>query len=325
MRVRMSTLKPMKPSHRRIARLRRRLPVAAAGVFASCLGIAAGAFALNGVAPVGRHRLTLSSAPNMLFARATAKRLLEVTPLPDGARVVSVDESVRSVLGGPEFVGATTQQVDPHRFWRVPGEPATVIAWIEHHPPNGSRLTVSGSSGVRGVTASWTAGFSFQPEPGLPSVTLEVEIAAAKDGGTATRADAVVVWTLPRPAAEHIPPGIHAVTLRATDGRRHISFKTDITSPSKIHAIIAAIEALERPPAGEICSGADISPGKQLEPIIELAFRKAQSAAAVVNVTINENASCGGSAFFWAGAHKQPELETTGARLALHRIIGRTL
>jgi hypothetical protein len=305
-------------------RSRRSAALVLAILLAASLGLASGALGLTGaLTPVGRYGL--SGGPNRLFAEATAKRLLEETPLPDGARVVGLDESVGSVLGSAEFAGATTQQVDAHGFWRVPGEPATVIDWIEHHPPSGSTLGESGTGGVRGVTNSWSAGFSFEAEPGLPSVTLELEVAAANDGGTAMRADAVVVWALPRPAAEHIPSGIQAVTVRATNRRRHISFTTGVTSASKIHAIIAVIEALERPPTGEICSGASESPGKQLEPIVELAFRKARSARPVVNVRIDENGGCGGSVAFRAGMRKQPELETTGARQALHRIIGRTL
>ena len=57
--------------------------------------------------------------------------------------------------GSPELV-------ESERYWRVPGKPEAVIAWIEAHVPAGANLSESRGeeSGPGGVMTSF-ASFSF--------------------------------------------------------------------------------------------------------------------------------------------------------------------
>ena len=201
-----------------------------------------------------------------------------------------------------------------------------MIEWIEQHPPLGAQLMSRGSSGTAGQTTSWGATFSFTDTSAkLATVWLSVGVAQAADGGTALRADALVVWTRPRPPAEHIPAGVRVVKIKATDRRRHISLAISVSSPAEVRAVVAAIEALQRPPKGGSCAGADVD-GKQLEPVIDLAFVTASDWRPVVRVKIDENAGCGGSVAFWAGERPQPDIgPSQQARVALHEILRRTL
>ncbi|HEV7943069.1 MAG TPA: hypothetical protein VGP17_09740 [Solirubrobacteraceae bacterium] len=99
-----------------------------------------------------------------------------------------------------------------------------------------------------------------------------------------------------------------------------------IGSPAEVRAIVAAIEALQRPPQGGTCAGGAMTDGKRLEPVIDLAFATASGRRPVVRVKVDENTGCGGSVAFWAGERPQPDLgPSQQARVALHEILRRTL
>lgn len=268
-----------------------------------------------------------SISGNQLYAQMTAQRMLEEVPLPEDAVATSSNESFNHAVGGPESTPVTSQLVQAHAFWRVPGQPEQAIQWIEQHPPQGAKLMSSGSSGTAGQTTSWGATFSFTDTSGkLATVWLSVGVARAAGGGTALQADALVVWTRPRPPAEHIPAGVRIVKIRATDRRRHISLAMSVTNPAQVRAIVATIEALQRPPQGGTCAGGAMMDGKRLEPVIDLAFATTSDRRPVVRVKIDENTGCGGSVAFWAGERPQPHLgPSQQARVALHEILRRTL
>lgn len=293
-------------------------------LLAACLGLlAVVALALAG----GKPRARVPA--NQRYAQATAQRLLGEVPLPQGAVPASSDESADRALGSGESIPATTQLVQAHAFWAVPGEqPAQAIQWIEQHPPQGARLIAEGSSGQAGRTTSWEATFSYADASGrLATVWLSVAAAAARGGGTALGADALVVWARPRPAAEHVPASARVVTVKVIDRRRHISFASEVGSPARVRAIVAEIEALQRPPQGSSCAGGAMRvDGRKLEPIIDLGFFTASGRRPLVKVRIEENAACAGAVEFWAGSRQEPDLgPAEAARVALHEILGRTL
>jgi hypothetical protein len=304
------------------AGLRASASVCACVLFAACVGLLS--VAAHGLAGDSR---SASIPGNQLYAQTTAQRLLEEVPLPEGAVAASSNESFNHELGGPESTPVTSQLVQAHAFWRVPGQPKQVIQSIEQHPPQGAQLMSRGSSGTAGQTTSWGATFSFADTSGrLATVWLSVGVAQAAGGGTALQADALVVWARPRPPAEHVPAGVRIVKIRATDLRRHISLVMSIGSPAEIRAIVAAIEALQRPPQGGTCAGGAMTDGKRLEPVIDLAFATASGRPPIVRVKVDENTGCGGSVAFWAGERPAPDLgPPQQARVALHEILRRTL
>ena len=81
---------------------------------------------------------------------------------------------------------------DVHGYWRVPGKPAAVIAWIEAHRPASSTPAVS-RDGPRnhagGGWTGWFAAFAFPAQHSGASHELLIAVTAAKGGGTALRAD----------------------------------------------------------------------------------------------------------------------------------------
>jgi hypothetical protein len=303
------------------ARLRASAPIGACVLLVACVG----SLSVATLGLAGARRST-SIPGNQLYAQMTAQRLLEEVPLPEGAVATSSNESFNHELGGPESTPVTSQLVQADAFWRVPGQPEQAIQLVEQHPPQGAKLMSSGTSGTAGQTTSWGATFSFIDTSGsLSTVWLSVGVAQAAGGGTALQADALVVWTRPRPPAEHIPAGVRIVKIRATDRRRHISLAMSVTNPARVRAIVATIEALQRPPQGGTCAGGAMMDGKQLEPVIDLAFATASDRRPVVRVKVDENAGCGGSVAFWAGERPQSNLgPSQQARVALHEILRRT-
>jgi hypothetical protein len=96
-----------------------------------------------------------SAAANQAAARQTAMRLLSDVRLPAGAMRTSGDPGASgwlraSVAGAP----ATPDLFDFHRFWRLAGDPHTVIQWIEAHRPRGSTISTTGSGGQYGRRCS---------------------------------------------------------------------------------------------------------------------------------------------------------------------------
>lgn len=266
---------------------------------------------------------TPAAAANRRAAEATAKRLLEETPLPVGAQETSADESALSVLSGPGLSPARTPQlVQAHRFWRLSGAPEQAISWIEAHPPAGARMFERGASAKGGTTTSWEAAFSFgQPTRVLCTVWLSVLAARAKEGGTALRADAIVIWTRPRPAAERIPAGVKIVSVRVRDLRRRISFAQDVSGRGRVREIVALVEGLLRPQGGAPPS-CPVDDGR--DAVVSLAFRRSAGAPPAARVRISAN-GCG-SIELWRGRRVQPPLEgALQALKGLRKVLKRTL
>ncbi len=281
-----------------------------------------------------------SPAANARLARDTAARLLEDVRLPAGAKRVSADESVRSNLTGPASSPQhTAQLVGMHHFWRVREEPEAVVSWVEEHPPEGAKIITRGTSGkvsqppphsLRGqalrrwvrehtVTTEWDLTFAFPPvAERLATVWLSVSVAPRKGGGSAVRADAIVVWRQPRPAAEHIPSSVHAVRVHVSEPRKRVRFTLQIAGAKRLKAIIAVVEALQRPEGGASSCPAD----RGTEPVIELLFSHAVSTPPLVEVRIDDN-GCGSVAFSREGRTLPPLGEAYEAVSALRGILRR--
>ena len=165
---------------------------------------------------------------NERAARSAAQQMLAKLRLPAGAKSAKTDPSRASLLGHAPDRPATSALVDAHSFWRVPGSPSAVLRWVEAHPPEGSTRDMSGGLVRRsGARATWD-GYDFGPVPGVLSTrSLLVEVARASGGGTAVRADAEVVWVVPKPPTERIPRPVRGALgprgyggLHAPDRRR---------------------------------------------------------------------------------------------------------
>lgn len=240
-------------------------------------------------------------------AEAEAQKLLGELALPEGAARVDSEQG----LVGPESRPATTQLADADRHWHVPGEPRTVIAWIEAHVPPGARLSEHGEASGPGGVAKWFGAFSFpgdEPEA-ISSEELTFEAIPAEGGGTALRADGQVIWTVPRPSSEHIPAGVSAISVRATASvPTPVSVSQTISESAAGRKIIAVVEGL-KPPGG----GTTLCP-IQL-PGFELGFLEpGQPEQVVTLVTISEGC---GVVEVWVHGHLEGRLVRAGAVVQL--------
>ena len=274
--------------------------------------------------PGGRALRSINAAPNRELAATIAQHLLGTLVLPAQAAEAATDPSAGGLLAHNEGFPATPQLVTAHRFWRVPGSPTSVLAWLKTHIPAGAKRSGEGSIGKTSpelnaylekhrpppkpiedlpgyTTLTWWVGYSFPEVPGLISYEmLQAAVAQATGGGTALRADSGVVWLIPRPASERIPTGIRVLDVKLDEPRRHLHVARVMRSPAAIHELVAHIERLDRG-GGGVC----VPPASEGDEV-ELAFRRSASVAPVARVRAVEDACA--PAEVWVRGRRQPDL-----------------
>jgi len=250
-------------------------------------------------------------AANEAAARTDAASLLGALSLPAGATRSPVepagDGSVLAQPGsGPPL---TPNVVDESAWWLLADAPAAVLAYVQAHPPAGSRrvLASTGSTGTNGTNVEVVA-FARPPVAGvLDTRWLVVEVVRLAGGSTGLRADAQVVWVTPRPASEQIPPGAHLVRVSvdssiAVNRPRQRPFT--VTVPRTLRRIVALLNAL---PAAQ--------PGPRSCPVdfgisVRLAFY-AKRRMRPLAVAVLDAGGCGGVQLT-IGGRPQPSLEGDG-------------
>jgi hypothetical protein len=148
-----------------------------------------------------------AESPNRIAAEADAGKLLSRLVLPAGSNR-SATQPVGSSphLSQPAQVPGTPKLIDRAGWWTVPGSPQAVLEAVAQHPPAGSRVFEESSEIQRGVELSRSIELSWPPVAGVLASRALLLTAAAEPGGTTgLRADAQVVWIVPRPASEQIP------------------------------------------------------------------------------------------------------------------------
>jgi hypothetical protein len=193
--------------------------------------LAAGAVA----APAG----AASTAANERAARADATALLARLALPAGATPSASEPAGDGSALAQPAVGPplTTNVVDDHAWWIVPGAPADVLAYVYAHRPAGSARVLAGT----GAGVAFT-GFDRPAVAGvLPLRRTLVAVVALPGGSTGLRADAQVVWETARPASERIPAGIRRVRVSVSPPVRP---PFTIASATRVRQIVAALDAL---------------------------------------------------------------------------------
>jgi hypothetical protein len=225
--------------------------VACAAVFLSGCGSQP-----SGPQPSGARTGTASSrstgpASPRLRAVADAARIMASFPRPPGAvrtgPIASLTQSgARPVT--PDLASVT-------RWWRVPGRPQEVLAWIRAHLPPG--FTPAGTGvGTSAGSGWWTSVFAL---PAVPDVLTQRELVvlAVRSGTqTAIRVDAQVVWLPARPVAERIPPAARVLTVTPVFGfnpdprAERLDRAFTVTDPATVARIAAVVNGLTRFPGG---------------------------------------------------------------------------
>jgi hypothetical protein len=146
---------------------------------------------------------------------------------------------------------ATPDLASVTRWWRVPGRPQGVLAWIRAHLPSGFAPTGTGTG-----SGSWTDVFALPAVPGVLTQRELVVLAVRDSGQTAIRVDAQVVWLPARPAAERVPPHAAVVTVTPVFGfnrnprAERLDHAFTVTDPAKVARIAAVVNGLTRFPDG---------------------------------------------------------------------------
>jgi hypothetical protein len=203
------------------------------------IAITIGLLALATTAAVDAQPLGPRALAYRAAARIDAARELSLLRLPNGARRVSSDPSVGRWFAGPHFGGpGTPNLVDRHGFWRVPGLPDAVYAWIVAHKPRGSFF--SGCSCVGGTPYYLTYAYPSR-RWGVDQRAVQIGVDAARGGGTAVRADGQAVWLLPRPGWLRIRS---ATRVTISISAPPASGATTLVSRRKLEAIAHLIDRL---------------------------------------------------------------------------------
>ena len=244
------------------------------------------------VGPAGPHATTSATASATAGsprqrAGADAARIIASFPQPPGAVRTGLIASLTAPGEGP---AATPDIATSTRWWRAPGRPQAVLAWIRAHIPSGFTLGGEGSGSYEpGPTAapiqSWTDEFELPPVPGVLTQRWLVVLVVADGNQTAIRADAQVVWLPARPAAERIPADARVVTITPAFGLQPVKRlerldpAVTVTDPAKVAAIAAVIDELPLFPPGAFSCPADFGAA------MELTFRTSRDGPVVARLT----------------------------------------
>ncbi len=180
-------------------------------------------------------------------AVADAARSMASFPRPPGA----VRAGPIASLTQPGARPATPDLASVTRWWRVPGRPQEVLAWVGAHLPPGFAPAGTGSG-----SGSWTGMFALPAVPGVLTQRELVVLAVRSGSQTAIRVDAQVVWLPARPGAERVPPTAAVLTVTPVFGlnpdRRgeRLDRAFTVTDPAQVARIAAIVNGLTRFPAG---------------------------------------------------------------------------
>ena len=145
-----------------------------------------------------QHGATL--AENRERATRQAAWLMTLVPVP--SRAIRLAAAPAPLPGPALGMPAAISLIDRVRSWRLPMPLDQAVTWITAHHPHG--LSGDGSSSGWSPSEGATTGYSYAgpPSPAWQSSDLEIEVAAAGQGTSVMRADAVVVWLDPVPVRD---------------------------------------------------------------------------------------------------------------------------
>jgi len=198
-----------------------------------------------------------------------AQAMLQDTPLPSGS-IASAHEPVGDggQLGSPSRIFDTPTLVDLHRFFVVPGSPASVVDSMSQRPPAGSSVESdhATTSGKQVLVFSWpTSGAFFSDQ------LLLVNAVALSGNRTALRLDAQVVWLPVKPRGDFVH-GAKVVDVRRTWPGSTSMQTAVISNPGSIANLLQRFnQMMVAPPGGRSCPN-------EAGPTIRLDFKHGASA-----------------------------------------------
>lgn len=137
-------------------------------------------------------------------AHALADAAVAGLAMPPGTVVGSTPRLTLAELAGPMIL----TRADGLRTWRLPGGGDPAIAWLTAHPPKGEKFLVAK------VSPAWPAELTAETTHGdePPTIQLNLRVTPKQDG-TEVFADATVLFSPARSAAEAVPTVVSSATL----------------------------------------------------------------------------------------------------------------
>ena len=183
-----------------------------------------------------------------------------------------------------------------------------------------SGIVTGPSSTVWWETYSWPVVGST-----LGTRQLTVALTTLADGETGVRADAQVVWILPRPAGERVPAGVRAITITRDANGATPALALRVTGAARIARIETLLDRLPTVQPGAWSCPAESTP----IPIIAFSFRSASGrvlAHASEDATVTEPTTpCDPLRFSIRGRPQTPLLGGAGFLGSVSRLLGRRL
>ena len=189
-----------------------------------------------------------TTASNHRAATVDARRLLKRVVLPAGATPSATEPSGDGgLLKAQLALDSAGAQADAHAWWVVPGDPGTVLSYVEAHKPAGVKQVGTGSYSDGRTGLSSESVVFFLPPVGrvLGTRELTVTVTALPGGRTGVLAESESVWIVARSPKERIPAGVSEIDIaRGAPGQKP-TLSLTVTDASKIHRVVRLIDGLE--------------------------------------------------------------------------------
>jgi len=290
----------------------------------SCAAAAASLCVLATAAPGASPRPTAAQAPasaaaNRARAARDAELLLARLSVPAGAVGLSGEPPGAAAIANTLPHAASPDLVDRHRWWRVPGSPASVLAHVTPPPEGSLDYTGSGAPPAYSFVA-----YAFAPVPGvLYARSLLVKVTGLAGDTTALRADAQVIWTIPRAPAERVPPGARVLDIAIGRPGRAPTSQLAVTVAARVGEIAAMIDRLPTvQPVTIVCPS--YAPDSAT---ITFSFRARRGGAALAQASELASAtepttSCDAMSFSVRGHTETPLLDGPAVVARVERLLG---
>lgn len=187
------------------------------------------------------------------FARQEATRLMSLVHVP--ADATTSDHSPAKILNQPAQVPGVDDLVDEHRWWTVPADAETTLAWLQKNGVKHLKSSGSGTSGGPAGVEEYTLNFADRAPAGISSEEVQLNVAPMSDGTSAIRADAQVVWLVNRATVETIPRAIDRIDVSAFVMGRQIGHR--VLTGGEARRLAMVINALPTAVRGEHGCGMD--------------------------------------------------------------------
>lgn len=305
---------------------RRWLLVGAGGPAAAVIAIA---ILMSATAQAGSDQPVHSARANRRAAVTDATGLLTRLTLPAGAAPLTAEPAGdHGTLARPAITLGPKDLVDRHAWWRVPGSPASVEAFIRRHLPHGATWAGGGSSSGGGAPSLQFATLGWRPIRQVAGDRdLVVGLVALPGGSTGVRVDAEVQWLVPRPAGERIPSGARVLGVTvAAPGAAPLLTRT-VTARRRVNAVAAAIDRLPIvQPYGPL--PCPMMPAR--EPEVTFTFRATTTGPVLARASEPDDPSADGGPCFGMAlsirGRSEPALDDGGTViLTAQRLLGVTL